>query len=87
MEKTITVVSDFVLLRSLADDVPDMALTVREHLRHIANKLESGDKVGKMRCRKCGESVDILIHTMRVPNVELTRLAVGQSGGAQRNES
>ncbi len=36
-----TGISDAALLRALAEDVPDMALTVREHLREIADHLES----------------------------------------------
>jgi len=69
MDRTITGVSDFVLLRSVAEDVPHMAGSVREHLRSIADKLEYGDKVGQMRCRKCGENVDILIQTMNVSSL------------------
>ena len=37
-----------------------------------------------LRINGCGNR-DITIHEF--PNVELTRLAVGQSGGAKRNES
>ena len=79
MDRTITGVSDFVLLRSVAEDVPNMAGSVREHLRSIADKLEYGDKVGQMRCGKCGENVDILIQTMNMPNAGLARKDKGDS--------
>ena len=35
-----TGISDAALLRALAEDVPDMALTVREHLREIADSFQ-----------------------------------------------
>lgn len=37
-------ISDHELLKALAEDVPDMALSVREHLRAIASRLEAAEQ-------------------------------------------
>mgnify|MGYP001568121797 CR=1 FL=1 len=65
MPRAITTLDDHVLLRAVAEDVPDMALSVREHLRHIADKLEHGERIGSLRCRKCGEATDVTIKFAR----------------------
>jgi len=54
-------IEDAQLLRAVAEDVPDMALSVREHLRSIADRLEGGTLIGQLRCRRCGENADITI--------------------------
>jgi hypothetical protein len=57
-------VSDAQLLRCLAEDVPDMALSIRERLREIAHQMQLNRHAhtGSIRCPKCGYSatVDIM---------------------------
>jgi hypothetical protein len=57
----VTGIEDAQLLRAVAEDVPDMALSVREHLRSLADRLEGGTLIGHLRCPRCGENADITI--------------------------
>ncbi len=73
----VTGIDDATLLRALAEDIPDMALTVREQLRSIARRLGDGELIGHLRCKRCGESAEVKI-TARV----LTHNAGGEATGA-----
>ncbi len=61
----ITGVDDATLLRALAEDIPGMALTVRNQLRMLAQRLSEGHWVGHVRCKRCGEFADITISKTR----------------------
>ncbi len=52
-------ISDAALLRALAEDVPDMALSVREKLREIADVLSARNYQGEINCRRCGWKAQI----------------------------
>lgn len=60
-----TKIPDFTLLRNLAEDVPDMAPSVRAHLVEIANRLEFGEKLVTTRCDRCGHRTDVMIRTVK----------------------
>jgi len=79
-----TGIDDATLLRALAEDIPDMALTVREQLRSIARRLGDGELIGHLRCKRCGESAEVKI-TARVltHNDADSRRASARSAGVQ----
>jgi hypothetical protein len=54
-------IPDHQLLRNLAEDIPDMAESIREQLREIAAKIDTGLLIGQQRCRRCGEMSDVSI--------------------------
>lgn len=59
-------IDDAPLLRALAEDVPSMAPEIRNQLRLIAQRLEDGETVGKLRCRRCGEMAEVSIHRANI---------------------
>lgn len=54
---------DSQLLLNLAEDVPDMALEIRERLRGIAAMLDNGHRIGEIRCERCGWRATVDIRT------------------------
>ena len=64
-----TQVSDAQLLRNLAEDVPDMAPSVREKLREIAALLQSRRHQGEINCYRCGwkATIDIQQRAIETP--------------------
>lgn len=62
----VTGIGDVALLRSLCEEVQDMHATVREQLLRVADRIEQGELVGEIRCRRCGDRADVSMHSYAV---------------------